>query len=120
MALLAAERMPRKQGLGIYGGTKLMTENRQSFAKSRDVGHRIWEGCVGIYLHPQRKSDGNYFWKYTLVRGYKQMGCDEWNYSYSFSQKNNQAIAVVLSKGMRFMNENNADDFVARVCSQLN
>ena len=79
-----------------------------------DLHYRIWEGSVGICLCPQKKGDGSYFWKYALTRCYKERGGDQWRYDNYFSRLNDKAVALVLSKAAKFMDENDAGAYAAK------
>ena len=80
--------------------------------------HRIWEGSVGICIQPQQKNEGGYFWKYTLTRCYKTQQTDEWRYDQFFSRNNDEALAVVLSKGMQFMDDTDPTSYVENIYEQ--
>lgn len=93
-----------------------MSKKNAKKTNTPDCCHRIWEGSVGICIKAQKTSSGEYFWKYTLVRCYKTD--DEWKYDQYFSRKNDEALAVVLSKGMQFMDELDPADFLDAVLGQ--
>ncbi len=86
--------------------------------KNIDLCHRIWEGSVGICIQPQKKNDGSYFWKYALTRCYKNNQTDDWNYDQYLSRNNDEALAVVLSKGMQFMDEIDPGQYVENIYDQ--
>ncbi len=96
-----------------------MSKNKKSANKKDiDLCHRIWEGSVGICIQPQKKHSGSYFWKYALTRCYKNRQTGEWNYDQYFSRNNDEALAVVLSMGMQFMDEIDPGRYVEDIYNQ--
>jgi hypothetical protein len=76
-----------------------------------DTKKRIWEGSVGIAIEPrQNNTTGDYFWSYTFTRAYK-VG-DEFRYADSFTENNTEALGVVMSKGIHFMAETDAEKWL--------
>lgn len=77
---------------------------------------RFWEGPCGLMLEPKRRNDGDYFWTYRFTRAYKPEGSDDWRYSNTFDEKHDHAIAALMSRSIRFREQNDATTWV---CSQM-
>jgi hypothetical protein len=66
----------------------------------------IWEGSVGVRIEQKQNSEtGEPFFTFEPVRCYKRDGNDNFEYSHSFTEKNAEALGVVISKALSYIQQ---------------
>ena len=64
----------------------------------------IWEGSVGVCIDQRQNNEtGESFFTFEPVRCFKRDGNDNFEYSHSFTEKNAEALGIVLSKAMSYI-----------------
>lgn len=66
----------------------------------------IWEGSVGVCIDERQNIEtGQTFFTFEPVRCYKRDGNENFEYSHSFTEKNAEALGVVISKALSYIQE---------------
>ena len=91
---------------------------RSEASKPGDINVRFWKGSVGVCLTPLKKRDGNYFWSYEPIRFFKAPDGTS-RYSNRFTDKNDKDLSEVLGEALRFRDETDATEHVAKVMDDL-
>ena len=66
----------------------------------------IWEGSVGVRIDERQNSEtGQTFFTFEPVRCYKRDGNENFEYSHSFTPKNAEALGVVISKALSYIQQ---------------
>ena len=67
----------------------------------------IWDGAVGVRIDErQNRETGESFFTFEPVRCFKRVGNENFEYSHSFTEKNAEALGVVISEALSFIQEN--------------
>jgi hypothetical protein len=75
---------------------------------------RFWQGSCGIVLEPEKNNaSGEYFWTYRFTRAFKRPGSDDFEYSERFTERNDEALGVLMGKAISFREQNSASEWVA-------
>ena len=75
----------------------------------------IWEGSVGVRIEQKQNSEtGEPFFTFEPVRCYKRDGNENFEYSHSFTEKNAEALGVVISKALSYIQTESTSSQVAR------
>ena len=78
------------------------------------VAKRFWEGACGIVLEPEKnKTTGDYFWTYRFTRAFKRDEDSAFEYSERFTDRNDEAIGVLMSLAITFREQNDPAEWVA-------
>ncbi len=81
--------------------------------------HRIWEGACGLAFEPKKKNDGSYFWTFKFTRAFKREGSENFEYAQDFTARNNEALGVLMLKGIKFQEEHDASEWVREKMAKI-
>jgi len=82
----------------------LLQHLMEDFMENQNNKKHIWEGSVGVCIDQRQNNEtGESFFTFEPVRCFKRDGNDNFEYSHSFTEKNAEALGIVLSKAMSYI-----------------
>jgi hypothetical protein len=73
--------------------------------------HYIWDKSVGVRIRRQsNNATAADFLTFELVRCYKPEGSDEFKYASTFTERNAEALGIVISKALNYIREHDLSE----------
>jgi len=83
---------------------RLQQHLMEDFMENQNNKKHIWEGSVGVCIDQRQNSEtGESFFTFEPVRCFKRDGNDNFEYSHSFTEKNAEALGIVLSTALSYI-----------------